>query len=316
MTRHAEYDRLVETSPQGSLFCSSWWLDSVAPGRWRPNDLIEDGEAVAAWPTVVSRGRFGPEHGGAPLTPWLGPLFRPDLRRSAEDRITGRLLDRIGRYAQLSARCSPAYEYWTPLYWRGFTQTTRYTWRIDDLSDLEACFSRLRSEVRSAVRRGRRDGLVVAGGELSDFLPIHTDTLRRQGRPGEVAGQQALRRLDATAAERAARSILIVRDPDGRAIAGGYFVHDQRTTYYLLGGISAQSDSHHAVSLMLWTAIEQAAARGTAFDFEGSMLRPVERLVRGFGGRPAPYSVVRHTPSAPLRGATSIKRTVRRLSSR
>src|SRR5947209_4636904 len=130
MTRHAEYDQLVESSPQGTLFCTSWWLDAVAPGRWQPNELAEDGAVVAAWPTVVRKGRFGVEHGGAPLTPWLGPLFGPDLRRSLEDEITGRLLERIGSYAQLTARCSPAYDYWTPLYWRGFTQTTRYTWRI------------------------------------------------------------------------------------------------------------------------------------------------------------------------------------------
>jgi hypothetical protein len=316
MSQHAEYDRLVETSPQGSLFGSAWWLDAVAPGSWRPNGLIEDGEMIAAWPTVVRRGRFGVEHGGAPLTPWLGPLFGADLRRSSEDEVTGRLLEGIGRYAQLTARCSPAYDYWTPLYWRGFTQTTRYTWRIDDLSDLEASFARLRNKVRGAVRRGEREGLSVQPGTLDDFLAIHSDTLERQNRSGDRAGRQALRRLDPAAAERDARSILVARDQEGRAAAAGYFVFDHRTTYYLLGGISATAASPYAVPLLLWTAIQQAAARDTRFDFEGSMLRPIELLVRGFGGDPVPYSVVRHTPSVPLRGAVALKRSARRLGSR
>jgi hypothetical protein len=312
MTRHADYDQLVESSPQGTLFCTSWWLDAVAPGCWQPNELVDDGAVVAAWPTVARKGRFGVEHAGAPLTPWLGPLFGADLRRSLEDEITGRLLERIGRYAQLTARCSPAYDYWTPLYWRGFTQTTRYTWRIDDLSDLEATFSRLRNKVRGAVRRAQREGMTVESGTLEDFLAIHSDTLERQHRQHDRAGRQAVRTIDPAAAERGARTILIARDSDGRATAGGYFVHDRRTTYYLMGGISADAATPYAVPLLLWTAIEQAAGRGTAFDFEGSMLRPIELLVRGFGGRPAAYSVVRHTPSAPLRGATALKRLASR----
>jgi hypothetical protein len=312
MSPHADYDRLVESSPQGSLFCTSWWLDAVAAGRWQPNAVTGDGAVVAAWPTVVRRGRFGLEHGGAPLTPWLGPLFAPDLRRSHEDEMTGRLLAQIGGYAQLSARCSPGYDYWTPLYWRGFTQTTRYSWRIDDLSDLDACFAGLRNKVRGAVRRAQRERMTVESGSLDDFLAIHSDTLERQNRRHDRAGREAVRRIDPAAAERGARTILIARDDAGRAAAGGYFVHDQRASYYLMGGISGEAASPYAVPLLLWTAIEQAAERGTAFDFEGSMLRPIELLVRGFGGRPAPYSVVRHTPSAALRGA----RAIRRLGSR
>ena len=59
MTPLTEYDQLVG-SPQGTLFCASWWLDAVAPGRWQPStELVEDGAVVAAWPTVVRKGRFG-----------------------------------------------------------------------------------------------------------------------------------------------------------------------------------------------------------------------------------------------------------------
>jgi Acetyltransferase (GNAT) domain len=309
---HAEYDLLVDRSPQGTLFSSSWWLDAVAPGRWQPNAVVEDGAAVAAWPTVARRGRFGIEHGGAPLTPWLGPMFEPGLRRSLEDEMTGRLLDRIGRYAQLTARCAPAYDYWTPLYWRGFSQTTRYTWRIEDLSDLDACFARLRNKVRGAVRRAQREEMTVGNGTLDDFLALHSNSLERQQRRHERQGRDAVRRIDPAAAERGARTILIARDREGRPAAGGYFVHDSRSTYYLMGGVSADGEAPYAVPLLLWTAIEQAAGRGTAFDFEGSMLRQIELLVRGFGGDPVPYSVVRHVPSAPLRGAVALRRLAAR----
>src|SRR5438445_69156 len=106
---------------------------------------------------------------------------------------------------------------------------------------------------------------------------------RRARRRAADAGAGAAGRRRSASVARGARTILIAPDSDGRATAGGYFVHDRRTTYYLMGGISAELATPYAVPLLLWTAIEQAAGRGTAFDFEGSMLRPIELLVRGFG---------------------------------
>src|SRR5204863_4126860 len=81
------YDEFVAASPQGSVFCTSWWLDAVAPGRWRAHELRDGERTVGAWPTVVERTRLGPVHRGAPLAPYLGPLFPPGdgaRRRSRE----------------------------------------------------------------------------------------------------------------------------------------------------------------------------------------------------------------------------------------
>ena len=71
------YDRFVAESPQGSVFCTSWWLDAVAPGSWRAHEVEEKERIIAAWPTVARTTRLGVLHVGAPLTPFLGPLFPP-----------------------------------------------------------------------------------------------------------------------------------------------------------------------------------------------------------------------------------------------
>ena len=65
-------------------------------------------------------------------------------------------------------------------------------------------------------------------------------------------------------------------------------------------------------ALVLWEAIKRASERGTAFDFEGSMLSHVEPFVRSFGGVPTPYSIVRHTPSTVVRVGRTLKRTLQR----
>jgi hypothetical protein len=308
----AEYDAFVRSSPQGTVFAESWWLDAVAPGRWRPNEVRAEGAIAAVWPTVVRRTRLGDVHGGAPMTPWLGPMFAPGKRgyrqRSTERERTSELLERIGPYAHLEARCSPNYDYWAPLHWHGFTQTTRYTWRIEDTSDLEALFENLYVKSRGHIRRAERNGIVVTESELAPFLDLHARASDQADRSGTEASRAALRRVDPAAAERGARTVLLARDEDGRIHGGGYFAHDERTTYYIAGATDTTLRSSAAGPLVIWKGIELASARGNAFDFEGTMLEPVEPFFRAFGGWPAPFSVVRHTPSAAYRNLTAAKR--------
>jgi hypothetical protein len=317
MTREA-YDELVARSPQGCLFCFSWWLDAVAGEAWRPNALEADGAVVAAWPTVVRKSSFGELHVGAPLTPFLGPLLSPPAganeirRRATEIKQLELLLGLIEPCAHIEARCNPAFDYWTPLSWHGFSQTTRYTWRLPDLGDLDAVFRGLRENVRREIRKARKQGIIVAEGTLADLEAVHDETVRRQGLAASApANRAALSRIEAAAAPRGARTILVARDAAGRVHASGYFVHDERYVYYLLGASHGEYRTSGSPSLLMWRALELAAGRGLAFDFEGSMVRGVERFFRSFGGVPTPYSVVRKTASRSLRVATALKRAVR-----
>jgi hypothetical protein len=283
----------------------SWWLDAVAPGRWRAHELRDGESIVAAWPTVVDTMRLGVVHRGAPLTPFLGPLLPAGegaRRRSRELKLVEELLEQFGSFAHLEARCNPAFDYWTPLRWHGFQQTTNYTWRLTDLSDLDAVFAGFRENIRGHVRAAEKSGTTVVEASLDDFLELHRRRFDRD--------PQGVDRIDAAAAARGARTILVARDSDGVARAGGYFVHDERFTTYLLAATDAEVRG--AASLVLWEAIKRAAERRTAFDFEGSMLRHVESFVRSFGGVPTPYSIVWCTPSPPLRVIRTVKRAFAR----
>jgi GNAT acetyltransferase-like protein len=312
-----DYDELVHRSPQGSVFAGSWWLDAVAGGRWRTHAVEEGGAVVAAWPTVVHPSPFGDVHGGAPLTPYLGPVFDAEesslRRRSNEIKHVELLLEKIGRCAHIEARCHPALDYWTPLAWHGFTQTTRYSWRLTDLSDLEGSFRATRENIRREIRKAEKRGLSVEQGELTDFLELHGKTVAHQGLDeAAAANRRSLESIEAAAAPRGARTILLARDAEGRAHAGSYLVHDDRFAYYLVGASDPALRNSGAPSLVMWKGIEAAAMRGVGFDFEGSMVRGVERFFRAFAGTPAPYSVVRKTPSSAFRIARSLKRAARR----
>ena len=311
------YDELVAASPQGSIFASSWWLDAVAGGRWRPHRLDAQGSIVAAWPTVVRRTRFGDIHTGAPLTPFLGPMFQAqgsELRRRGEQvKWLEQLVESMRGVAQIEARCNPAFDYWTPLAWHGFRQTTNYTWRLPRLDDLDSVFADVRENIRREIRKARKRGIVVEEGSLPAFQAVHLRTMEHQSIPEAGTNQEALRRIEAAAAPRDVRRILLARDAEGRVPAGGYFVRDDRWVYYLVGASDPALRTSGASSLVLWHGIEYAAEHGLGFDFEGSMLRGVERFFRAFGGEPTPYSIVRKTPSVALQLMLPVKRLARSL---
>lgn len=315
---HSEYDAFVAASPQGTVFCRSWWLDATAgAGRWRHADIRDaDGRLVATWPAAVRQTRFGDVLTGAPLTPYLGPLLSAGdgrQRRSREVDQLERLVEALGPYAHVDARCSPLLDYWTPLAWHGFSQTTHYTWRLDDVADEEATFARLRDSARRQVAKAQRLGLVVAPGSADDLVTLQRHTFARQEDAGPGPQEALVRRIAAAAVDHGCGEILVARDGDGRAHSASLFVHDDRTTWYLLGGSDTELRASGSASLLMWEGIRAAGARGTAFDFEGSMLRHVERFVRTFGGEPVPYSILRHTPSAAWRARTTGARLAQRM---
>ena len=71
--------------------------------------------------------------------------------------------------------------------------------------------------------------------------------------------------------------------------AAAYVVWGGEVAYYLVGGGDPELRCSGAGSLVMWESILRAREVAPVFDFEGSMLPPVERFFRAFGGRQTPY---------------------------
>ena len=77
-------------------------------------------------------------------------------------------------------------------------------------------------------------------------------------------------------------------------VLGNVFcVFDKQKCYYLLGGVDKKSGIQGVNNLLVQKSIEKAKSLGcTIFDFEGSMLKGVEKFFRSFGGTLTPYYTV------------------------
>ena len=119
-----------------------------------------------------------------------------------------------------------------------------------------------------------------------------------------------IRNVDVCSKINKCRKILLGVDKENKIHAGIYLVWDENTMYYLLGGGDPKYRNSGATSLLLWEAIKLASSKGLSFDFEGSMIEPVEKFVRGFGAIQKPYFQIYKTDSKFLVALDFFKRII------
>jgi len=73
-----------------------------------------------------------------------------------------------------------------------------------------------------------------------------------------------------------------------------------------MGGADSELRNSGATSLCMWEAIKHAATVTKRFDFEVSMIEPIERFFRAFGAILMPYFRITKTPSRLLRARQAL----------
>jgi lipid II:glycine glycyltransferase (peptidoglycan interpeptide bridge formation enzyme) len=272
-----------------ALFQQPWWLDAVAPGAWDAAIVTNDGEIVGRLPYVRMR-RFGLTILGQPLlTQFLGPWIKPatgkiHTRLEHEYEILRGLIAALPEHDVFLQDFHHSITNCLPFYWQGFAQSVRYTYVIEDLNDLDAIWNGFRKTVRAHIRKAEQEVVVRAIDDVEPFLALHRMTYERQGMALPYSAD-LIRRLDAACSARGVRRILLAEGPDGTPHAAVYLVWDAESAYSLMSGNDPRQRSSGAISLLRWEAIKFAREVTRRFDFEGSMLEPVERFFRAFGGR-------------------------------
>lgn len=297
-----------------ALFSQPWWLDAVSGDQnWDVAVVESDGKLVASMPYVRSKRFVFNVSTQPPLTQTLGPWLKPSSARSAKSLsqqkdLMEALIGQLPPFDQFSQNWHYSQTNWLPFFWKGFQQTTRYTYALANLRDQDLLWKGLNQNIRTDIRKAsERHSLRVRDDlGLAAFLELNRKVFARQGKALPYP-ESLVHRLDQACEARACRKIFIAEDPQGRAHAGVYLVWDENSAYYLMGGGDPELRGSGATSLCMWEAIRHAATVTRRFDFEGSMLEPVERFFRAFGAEQVPYFQVRKTDSRLLRSAEFIR---------
>jgi len=294
-----------ETGCSNAIFQQPWWLDAVAPGQWAEVTCEHDGRIVARLPYVVRGGRGLRMLTQSSLTHTLGPWVEPSSAKPSralarEHELLAQLEAALPPARAFSQQFSPLMLNALPFHWAGYRLEVRYTSRLQDLRSTDALWDGLRDNVRREIRKARKRVEVVDDLGVDQFHNVLSKTYARQRIPTPHSLAE-LERLESACARRGAGAMLFARDDAGQVHAVAWVVWDQRGAYYLLAGAEPRLRASGASSLLMWEAITRSREVTDVFDFHGSMLQPVERFFRAFGGHQTPYlSVTRIGPALRL----------------
>lgn len=288
------YRELCETEPSISIFSQAWWLDAVAGDNWNVVLAKKNGQVIGALPYVIQR-KFGFTLLTQPgLTQTLGPWIKPTQKSypkklAYEKDVLGELADQLPKCDYYGQNWHCDRQNWLPFYWRGFEQTTKYTYRLSLMAGEGQLWKALQQNIRGDIRKAKeREGVTVREGSLEEFLVLNRMVFQRQNRSLPYSSE-FVTRIDVAASARNARDCLVAEGPDGKLHAGVYIVRSGNAAYYLMGGGDPVLRNSGATSLVLWDAICRQPESVEIFDFEGSMIEPIERFFRAFGATQTPY---------------------------
>ena len=296
---YALWDKLVDASPQGTIFCRSWWLKAIS-GDVRLLGYFGGEHLIAGIPLYFEK-RLGVNICTIPpLTQTWGIVIEPLVgkevsKASRELEVLRALASSLSEQSIFFQAFHPSFRNWLPLQWRGFRQTTRFTYVLDDLSCTDTIWQGMRHQMRTEIRKAERLGVTVTTCDIATVFRAGQKLYNLHG-VKQPFTLEYLRRIYEAARQNNAAECFAAQDRAGKIHAANLLVWDSKKSYYLAGARDPESFTSGAQALLIWHMIQFAARRTRVFDFEGSVLVGVERFFRGFGAKRIPYSLIMKFP--------------------
>ncbi|MFC5405016.1 GNAT family N-acetyltransferase [Cohnella soli] len=291
-----KYRELCRSNKDMSLFDQDWWLDITCggPDKWDVVLVERDGQIIASLPYHrVKKYMFDtiqmPE-----LTLTMGVWIRypehqdPNTKLAYEREIYLQLIERLPKVEYSYQHFNWNITNWSAFYWKGFKQTTRYTFVFEDLGNLDQIYANFRDNIRAEIRKAQKQLRIVESDDFEKFHEMNKMTFERQQVPMPHS-YDVIKRLDEACKERNCRKIWFAQDDEGKIHCAIYVVWDGNCAYYLLGGADPDLRKSGCHSLALWHAIREMSKVTKQFDLHGGMHEPVERFFRSLGAKQKPY---------------------------
>ncbi|WP_304511571.1 GNAT family N-acetyltransferase [Desulfobacula sp.] len=284
-----------KVEPSIPIFSKDWWLDAVCgKDNWDVVVVEKGGQIIASMPYYMVKRRGRHIVTMPKLTQTMGPWLKypPNQkyanRLSFEKNVMDAIINGLPKFDSFSQNFHYSIVNWLPFYWKGFKQTTRYTYVIDDLSNLEEVEGEFSHAKRKNIKKAEKIINVQFDLSAKDFYENHKLTLAKQGEKIVYTCDHFKNIYTAGYNNKAARTIYAM-DAEGNIHAALFVIWDSQSAYDLISTIDPDFRSSGAASLLVKEIIKYVSNFTKKFDFEGSMIENVENSFRQFGTVQKPY---------------------------
>lgn len=301
MTNKEEYRLICEQ--QGAnipIYSQYWWMEAVCVGKEWDVVIAKDanGKVMATMPYLHGKKALGKYILMPPLTQTNGICYNYPELRSEHDRLSfekqaANLV--IAEIEKLGASLfiqnfAPQFTNWLPFRWAGYKQSTRYTYRISDISNPDAVFAQFSSAKQRQIRKAEKNNLRFEANSLNpeEFYSYHESLILKRKEKEEI-DKTVFLSLAKAAITRNQGAILSIRGAENELQAALFLVWDETTAYYLVPANDRHFSTTGASTLLVWEAIKYSQSKSKSFDFEGSMEEGIENSYNQFGTAQTPY---------------------------
>lgn len=298
-TEYAQWNEFVDKSPQGFIFDYSWWVNILAKDDFKVCAVFDDDNIIVAGVVLpyINTGNVGMPL----LTQAMGILFedfsmqnniRLQKQMTKQKEYTNMIWEVIEKdIKHLKLQFNYHYDYWSPLFWKGCEQTTKYTYVIDYSNYIpEEEFKRFSKGHKWILNRVEKKSnlKVVETDDVDEYLRESLKTYERQGTK-RAYSDELVKTLCSELRKRDMLKIFKCIDGQEKIHGIAIFIYDKREVYYWLGASDAELRESGGHTYLVWHAIQYFADKVHTFNFGGSMIEAVEKNFRNFSSLPKSY---------------------------
>ena len=284
----------------------SWFENLYKSEEWEVAIAKNGNDVVGILPYVITKKKgfnlITPQF----LSPYQGVWMKyPEGQKYAsklgfEKEVMNALIAQLPKVAAFKQNFLPQITNWIPFYWKGFEQTTRYTYIINDISDQKKIFDDFKDNIRREIRKAEKS-LTISTIEDIDIMYQLKLEVYQANDDAYVIPEEKLKKVYNYCKTNNCGELIVAKDSDGNIHSILLYVWDNNAAYYLHGVTAINHKTSGSMSLLLWEAIKRSSEKTKAFNFEGSMTESIERYFRAFGGEQTPYFQISKTDSKVLK---------------
>ena len=301
MTNKEKYIHFCEQNDFVPVFSQPWWMDAVCiDGYWDVLLYEKADDILGALPYYVKK-KFGLSYiTQPPFTQNNGVIIKyPENQKyekklSHEKEVMTALIEQLEKLPISFYRqhFSCTYTNWLPFYWKGFKQTTNYTYRIEKLSDHDILLNRFNDTKKKEIKRALKSSLKLSFDlPVKEFYQHHKESLQERGRSISYS-LEIFERIINTVYEHNAGRVLYIHDEDNMVLCTRLIVWDKLVAYSLISSTYQKNKTSGASSLLFYECMKYVSSFVDIFDFEGSMNESIENSYRKFGTVQVPYFAI------------------------
>lgn len=316
MTNKEKYRFFCSEEADLPVFSKDWWLDATCgENNWDVALVQKDNKIVASFPYCYSKvARFFTKLGKPALSQKLGPYLKyPDNQKYTtklgyEKELFSELISQLPKFDYFLQGFDHSIKNILPFHWKKFDHTLNYTYIIENIDQKteDQIFEDFKTNVRNDIRKAQKTLTVAETDDIDLFYSINHKIFESK-KIKVPYSLDFIKRIDNACKSNNCRKIFIAKDEQDNVYSVVYIIWDKNAAYYIAGGSNPEVKNQGANTLVIWEAIRSMRDKTKNFDFEGSMIEPIEHFFSSFGSIQTPYFYVRKINSVWLRMIFGLK---------